>query len=52
MMLHLDFEVTDHLEAEAQRAIGLGAALSSFQSQVKVRVWPDPASHPFFLVTG
>jgi hypothetical protein len=51
MMLHLDFEVTD-LEAESQRAVALGATLTSRQPQDNVRVLLDPAGHPFCLYTG
>ena len=46
MMLHLDIEVED-LEAAGAYATGLGAALAEFQPQEDVRVYLDPAGHPF-----
>ena len=51
MMLHLDFEVTD-LDAEVERAVGLGAELPAHQPQDNVRVLLDPAGHPFCLYVG
>ena len=48
MMLHLDIEVDDLDEAGAH-AIALGAVLASFQPQDDVRVYLDPAGHPFCL---
>lgn len=48
MMLHLDFEVVD-LEAEVDRAVGLGAELPEHQPQPNVRVLLDPSGHPFCL---
>jgi hypothetical protein len=48
MMLHLDFEVVD-LEAEVDRAVGLGAELPEHQPQQNVRVLLDPSGHPFCL---
>ncbi|MFE2418718.1 VOC family protein [Streptomyces hokutonensis] len=48
MMLHLDIEVDD-LEAEVERAVGLGAALHDHQPQDDVRVLLDPSGHPFCL---
>ena len=51
MMLHLDFEVTD-LDAEAARAVRLGAVLPEHQPQDDVRVLLDPAGHPFCLYTS
>lgn len=51
MMLHLDFEVVD-LDAEVERAVGLGARLPAHQPQEGVRVLLDPAGHPFCLYVG
>ena len=48
MMIHLDFEVDDLDEAGAY-ALGLGATLADFQPQEFVRVYLDPAGHPFCL---
>ena len=48
MMLHLDIEVED-LAASAAHAIGCGATLADFQPQQRVRVFLDPAGHPFCL---
>ena len=48
MMLHLDIEVDDLDEAGAH-AVALGAVLASFQPQDDVRVYLDPAGHPFCL---
>lgn len=46
MMAHLDIEVED-LEAAGAYAISLGATLAGFQPQEDVRVYLDPAGHPF-----
>jgi catechol 2,3-dioxygenase-like lactoylglutathione lyase family enzyme len=48
MMMHLDIEVRDLEEAGAYVA-SLGATLAEFQPQKDVRVWLDPAGHPFCL---
>ena len=48
MMLHLDIEVDDLDEAGAH-ASALGAVLAEFQPQADVRVYLDPAGHPFCL---
>jgi catechol-2,3-dioxygenase len=48
MSLHLDIRVQDLAEAgaHAERA---GASLAEFQPQEHVRVYLDPAGHPFCL---
>jgi len=48
MMLHLDIEVDD-LAAAGEHAIAAGAVLAEFQPQEDVRVYYDPAGHPFCL---
>jgi catechol 2,3-dioxygenase-like lactoylglutathione lyase family enzyme len=48
MMMHLDIEVED-LDAAGKHAIDCGAALAEFQPQDDVRVYLDPAGHPFCL---
>ncbi len=48
MMLHLDIQVDD-LAAAAARAETLGATRMDFQPQDDVRVYADPAGHPFCL---
>ncbi|MFI6462933.1 VOC family protein [Streptomyces sp. NPDC050528] len=48
MMLHLDIEVDD-LEGETARAVAEGATLADYQPQDDVRVFFDPAGHPFCL---
>ena|SRR5437867_1068800 len=48
MMLHLDIKVDD-LEAAGAHAIAVGAVLADFQPQDDVRVYLDPAGHPFCL---
>ncbi|MFJ5308350.1 VOC family protein [Streptomyces sp. NPDC088350] len=48
MMLHLDIEVDD-LETETARAVAEGATLAEYQPQDHVRVFFDPAGHPFCL---
>jgi catechol 2,3-dioxygenase-like lactoylglutathione lyase family enzyme len=48
MMIHLDIEVDD-LEVAGAHAISAGATLADFQPQEKVRVFLDPAGHPFCL---
>jgi catechol 2,3-dioxygenase-like lactoylglutathione lyase family enzyme len=47
-MLHLDIRVDDLGEAGAH-ALAVGARLADFQPQVDVRVYLDPAGHPFCL---
>jgi catechol 2,3-dioxygenase-like lactoylglutathione lyase family enzyme len=48
MQLHLDIEVRD-LDEAGEYARSLGATLADFQPQKDVRVWLDPAGHPFCL---
>jgi catechol 2,3-dioxygenase-like lactoylglutathione lyase family enzyme len=48
MMIHLDIEVDD-LELAGQHAAEAGATLAEFQPQSDVRVFLDPAGHPFCL---
>jgi len=48
MMLHLDIKVDD-LETETARAVTEGATLADDQPQDHVRVFFDPAGHPFCL---
>jgi catechol 2,3-dioxygenase-like lactoylglutathione lyase family enzyme len=48
MMVHLDIEVDD-LEATGAHAVAQGATLAEFQPQEHVRVYLDPAGHPFCL---
>ncbi len=48
MMTHLDIEVDD-LEAAGAHAAAAGATLADYQPQEKVRVYLDPAGHPFCL---
>jgi catechol 2,3-dioxygenase-like lactoylglutathione lyase family enzyme len=50
MMLHLDIEVDD-LRSETARALAEGARLADYQPQEDVRVFFDPAGHPFCLWT-
>jgi catechol 2,3-dioxygenase-like lactoylglutathione lyase family enzyme len=47
-MLHLDIRVDDLDEAGAH-ALSVGARLADFQPQDDVRVYFDPADHPFCL---
>ena len=47
-MLHLDIRVDDLDEAGAH-ALSAGARLADFQPQDEVRVYFDPAGHPFCL---
>ena len=51
MQLHLDIEVQD-LEKAGARAVAAGAVLAEFQPQEDVRVYLDPAGHPFCLWAG
>ena len=48
MMLHLDIEVQD-LQTAVAHALAAGAKLADFQPQEDVRVFFDPAGHPFCL---
>jgi catechol 2,3-dioxygenase-like lactoylglutathione lyase family enzyme len=48
MQAHLDLLVDD-LEAAGELAGACGATLAPFQPQEGVRVWLDPAGHPFCL---
>ncbi len=48
MMMHLDIEVDD-LEQAGSYARSVGAELADFQPQADVRVYRDPAGHPFCL---
>ena len=48
MMIHLDIEVED-LDTAGAHAVAAGAALADYQPQEKVRVYLDPAGHPFCL---
>ena len=47
-MLHLDIQVDD-LDAAGAHALAVGAVLAEYQPQVNVRVYLDPAGHPFCL---
>jgi catechol 2,3-dioxygenase-like lactoylglutathione lyase family enzyme len=51
MMAHLDIEVQDLQEAGAH-AVACGATLADYQPQEHVRVYTDPAGHPFCLWVG
>jgi catechol 2,3-dioxygenase-like lactoylglutathione lyase family enzyme len=46
MMLHLDFAVADLAAAHAH-ALAVGARPTEWQPQPDVRVYTDPAGHPF-----
>lgn len=48
MMMHLDIEVAD-LDAAGAHALAAGATLADYQPQDNVRVYLDPAGHPFDL---
>ncbi len=48
MQAHLDIGVCDLDEADAH-ARAAGAVLADFQPRDDVRVWVDPAGHPFCL---
>lgn len=48
MMMHLDVEVDD-LEAAGAHAVAAGATMAAYQPQKLVRVYLDPAGHPFCL---
>ena len=47
-MLHLDIRVDD-LDAAGALAVAAGAVLAEHQPQDDVRVYLDPAGHPFCL---
>jgi hypothetical protein len=51
MQLHLDIEVGD-LGSAGAKAVAAGAVLAEFQPQEDVRVYLDPAGHPFCLWVG
>lgn len=51
MMMHLDIEVDD-LDAAGTHAVAVGAVLAQDQPQDDVRVYLDPAGHPFCLWRG
>jgi catechol 2,3-dioxygenase-like lactoylglutathione lyase family enzyme len=48
MMMHLDLEVDD-LDTAGAHAVAAGATLAEDQPQDDVRVYLDPAGHPFCL---
>jgi catechol 2,3-dioxygenase-like lactoylglutathione lyase family enzyme len=48
MMMHLEIRVDD-LESAAAHASACGATLADYQHQEDVRVYLDPAGHPFCL---
>jgi hypothetical protein len=48
MQVHLDVEVDD-LDVAGELAREAGATLADHQPQDDVRVWIDPAGHPFCL---
>ena len=48
MLMHLDIEVDD-LDVAGAQAVAAGATLAEFQPQDDVRVFLDPAGHPFCL---
>lgn len=48
MQAHLDIEVGD-LAAAGEHAVAAGAVLADYQPQDDVRVYLDPAGHPFCL---
>jgi predicted enzyme related to lactoylglutathione lyase len=50
MMTHLDIEVDD-LDVAGAHAAAAGATLAEYQPQDDVRVYLDPAGHPFCLWT-
>ena len=47
-MLHLDIRVDD-LDEAGSHAVAVGATAAGFQPQDDVRVYLDPAGHPFCL---
>jgi predicted enzyme related to lactoylglutathione lyase len=48
MQVHLDIAVED-LAAAGEHAVASGAVLAGYQPQDDVRVYLDPAGHPFCL---
>lgn len=48
MQLHLDLKVDD-LDAAGAHALSVGAVLADHQPQDGVRIYFDPAGHPFCL---
>lgn len=48
MMIHLDIKVDD-LDTAGAHAVAAGAVLADHQPQDDVRVYLDPAGHPFCL---
>jgi catechol-2,3-dioxygenase len=48
MSVHLDIQVED-LAAAGRHAVAAGATLAAYQPQEDVRVYLDPAGHPFCL---
>jgi catechol 2,3-dioxygenase-like lactoylglutathione lyase family enzyme len=48
MMIHLDIEVDD-LDIAGAHAVAAGAVVAEYQPQEGVRVFFDPAGHPFCL---
>jgi catechol 2,3-dioxygenase-like lactoylglutathione lyase family enzyme len=48
MMMHFDIEVDD-LDKAGAHAIAADATLADYQPQENVRVYLDPAGHPFCL---
>ena len=48
MMIHLDIEVDD-LDIAGAHAVDAGAVVAEYQPQEGVRVFFDPAGHPFCL---
>jgi hypothetical protein len=48
MSVHLDIAVAD-LDAAGRHAAAAGAVPAGYQPQARVRVWLDPAGHPFCL---
>ncbi|HSV66013.1 MAG TPA: VOC family protein [Mycobacteriales bacterium] len=48
MQVHLDIEVDD-LDLAGQSAVAAGAVLADYQPQESVRIYLDPAGHPFCL---
>ncbi len=48
MQVHLDIAVQD-LAAAGEHAVAAGAVLAGYQPQDDVRVYIDPAGHPFCL---
>ncbi len=51
MMMHLEIRVDD-LESAGAHATAAGATLAEYQPQDDVRVYLDPAGHPFCLWLG